>query len=405
MIYLALGTLLISSSSNPLPPISRIEERTQQRRCLKLRRELALCLNDVCNHHIEAHHVLTRYAAEEVVEQYHDIYDVSRRDYQEVGLLSPKIMPDDQESLRGLKAAFAKQFVSRKVVLCDLLAFSTETGEPNFKKWHIAIEEMQRLNEYMSGAIRKMKDLLDADTGSAVVQARAQATAEQMQETSGPICNSPGRFSPEEGEADTNRAQISRINALSQGIRTLNAKMHLFKEQVDEATSMRSSADISAILVHQYDSAGADLRSLLAEWERGRQLMMLQSESRRGSSNRFSRSPLSPTQSLGGSTAVDGSPSDALRRLHGDDDSDKLHDQDGEGTGSDEEIFEAMSLPKQRPASNLTREEKLAKMKEDRLKRALFQEKQDANTHLLKELETVIKHRPRGRTSTRNTTL
>ena len=107
------------------------------------------------------------------------------------------------------------------------------------------------------------------------------------------------------------------------------------------------------------------------------------------------RSPLSPAYSLGGLTAVDSSPSDALRVLNGED----LGRSSLDAAASDEEIFEAIALPRQR--SSMTREEKIARMKEDRQKRATFHEKADANNNMLRELETVIKLRPRGRTTSR----
>lgn len=358
----------------------------------------------MCQQYVEVHHALTPYATQEVVEQYHDIYDVSRKDYQEVGLLSPQIVPDDQESLKSLKVAFAKQFVSRKVVLCDLLAFSTNNGKADRKKWHVAIEETQRLTNCMSNVTTKLKDLLQAEVGPDIPQSIQAGDQEKIDSS----VTTPARRPFEEEEPNRNRAQIARINALSQGIRTLNAKMHLFKEQLDEAQTSRSPTETTAILIHQYDSAGADLKSLLSEWERGKQLMTLPTSThKRSSSQRFPRSPMSPTQSLSGSTAVDSSPSDALRHLNGDNayDSDRPPlEHDLTSAGSDDEIFEAISLPKPQPMSTMSREEKIAKMREDRLKRALNQEKQDANTHMLRELETVIKHRPRGRTSTRITT-
>lgn len=104
---------------------------------------------------------------------------------------------------------------------------------------------------------------------------------------------------------------------------------------------------------------------------------------------------MSPTFSLGGQTAVGGSPSDALRILNGDEVPQATID------ASDEEVFEAIAFPRKR--SSMTREERIAKMKEDRVRQSIAREKSDANTHMLKELETVMKHRPRGRTTSRMT--
>lgn len=108
---------------------------------------------------------------------------------------------------------------------------------------------------------------------------------------------------------------------------------------------------------------------------------------------------MSPAHSLGGITAVGESPSDALRVLNGED----VPRSGIDAAVSDEEIFEAISQPLKR--SSMTRVERIAKMKEDRIRQAAAREKADASTHMLKELETVIKLWPRGRTTSRIPTL
>ncbi|KKY15481.1 hypothetical protein UCRPC4_g06348 [Phaeomoniella chlamydospora] len=385
--------------TSPLPPISRIEEKTQQRRCLKLRREVANYLSELSQQYIEIHRAFSRYAPEEVVEQYHDIYDISRRDFQEVGLLSPQPLASDPEALKTLKVTFAKHFVARKVILCDLLAFSSHQENDEPEKWHVAIGETSTLAKSIASMTEKINVLLQSEQGPPLPDSEPRP---QPEDAPG-LGISPGRHTPDP-ENDANRLQVSRLISLSQGVRTLGAKLHLFKEQANEALEDRTLADVNAILAHQWDSIGTDLKSLLSEWERGKQLMILHANGQRRTSNRISnrlsRSPMSPTRSLGGSTAVDGSPSDALKRLTGDYDSDPSRSTP-DPEASDDEVFEAMALPKQR--STLTREERLAKMREERLQRALNQEKQEASTNMLRELETVIKHRPRARTRTSST--
>jgi hypothetical protein len=62
-----------------------------------------------------------------------------------------------------------------------------------------------------------------------------------------------------------------------------------------------------------------------------------------------------------------------------------------------EEVFEAVAIPRQR--STLTREERISKMKEERVRRESMKSRTEANTHMLRELESVINMRPRGRTT------
>lgn len=104
---------------------------------------------------------------------------------------------------------------------------------------------------------------------------------------------------------------------------------------------------------------------------------------------------LSPTISLGGLTAVEeGTALDALRALNGESRSRSSIDF---SSSDAEEVFEAVAMPRQR--STLTREERITKMKDERLKRESTKDRRDANTHMLRELESVINMRPRGRTT------
>jgi hypothetical protein len=161
--------------------------------------------------------------------------------------------------------------------------------------------------------------------------------------------------------------------------------------------NLNEAADVSELganLMIQYESIGVDLKALMQEWEDGKAALAsnIDRNERRLSSM---SGMLSPTISLGGLTAVDeGNVSDALRALNGE----TRSRSSMEFSSSDvEEVFEAVAMPKQR--STLTREERIAKMKQDRIKRESLKEKAEANTHMLRELESVINMRPRGRTT------
>jgi hypothetical protein len=141
----------------------------------------------------------------------------------------------------------------------------------------------------------------------------------------------------------------------------------------------------------QYESIGIDLKALMQEWEDGKAALAsnIDRNERRVSSM---SGMLSPTTSLGGLTAVEeGNISDALKALNGEARSRNSMDL---SSSDAEEIFEAIALPRQR--STLTREERITKMKEDRVRRESLKSKSEANTKMLRELESVINMRPRG---------
>ena len=197
------------------------------------------------------------------------------------------------------------------------------------------------------------------------------------------------------------RTQRTKLSALSRGIRGLQAKMHLLRDDSDKSLdgSQETSQNWHSIVM-QYESIGEDIRILLQEWEQGRESFVSTLDN---SANRLSMSsasgcaPLSPTLSIGGSTAVEGSPPNALRAING---LSSYRSRSSTGTSaSGEEVFEAVAIPCQR--SMMTREERIAKMKEDRVRQLITKGKAEANTHMLKELEMVIKLRPRGRTTGR----
>ena len=199
------------------------------------------------------------------------------------------------------------------------------------------------------------------------------------------------------------RAQFRRLNSLSQGVRSLHAKMHIICEEMNGTMDQPDLNDFETTLLAQYETIGNDLRGLLQEWDTNK-LAIINNQDRLSATDRSRPSstmlPVSPTPSLGGTTAVEGSPTDALKALNGDLRPDLTQSLD------DEEIFEAIVLPASRnKRASLTRDERLARVREERVRQAAAREKVDANTNMLKELEMVIKQRPRTNQSKRVTSI
>jgi len=371
-----------SNSSSPLPPISRLEDQSQTRRCARLRRTIKTSITSILLPYTEAYRLLRPLATEVDLDKYHDIYEITQSDIQEIEELATGGFPesDDPETLKSLKISLQRLQTARKLFLCSLLALDADGSKPDFPRWAQATSTMQHLSSLSAAAATNLEKILsEGDRISRPATPKPPLT--------------PGRESV--------RAQMRKVSTLSHGIRALQAKMHILREESDHA--LDASADVAELgnnLLVQYDAVGADLKSLMQEWEKGRAALAVnidRNERRISlSSTGMQLSRSATPNSLGGVTAVGGgSPTDALKALNGD----KENHAHGLSSGSDEEVFEAVALPRQR--STLTREERLQKMKEERVRAMMRKEEKDASGNMLKELETVIKLRPRGRTTGR----
>ncbi|KAF4183588.1 hypothetical protein CNMCM7927_008982 [Aspergillus lentulus] len=335
--------------------------------------------------YLQAQHILQPLTDNGNLAKYHDIYDVSLEELTEAETALAERETEDQYSLRALRTLFGRLYNVRKSILCCLLALGADGGGSDIVRWSTAIEQMRDLTQVTGANTRKMASILSEDDRD-VIPPSPLPTA------------SPNR--------ENLRTQYRKLNTLTQGIRALHAKMHLIRE-LSTASEPTDTEELEATLLAQYESIGTDIRGLLHEWEAGKAALM-SSIDKRSSVDHMSRPPsglklpLSPTPSLGGATAVEGSPADALRALNGDIKPDPSIIQ---SVDEDEEIFESIVLPSRNKRVSLTREERIARVKEDRAKQAAARERADANTSMLKELEMVIKQRPRTTASKRVTML
>ncbi|PYH44180.1 proliferating cell nuclear antigen [Aspergillus saccharolyticus JOP 1030-1] len=360
--------------STPLPPISRLEDQTQTRRCLRLRRTVSESFYLMLGRYLQAQQILQPLTDEANLAKYYDIYDVSEEELVEAQGSYRDRATEDQYSLRALRTLFGRLYTVRKSIFCCLLALGADGGGSDIARWTTAVEQMRELASVTGENTHKMTSILNEEDADAIP---------------------PSPLPTASLNKDNLRAQYRRINSLSQGIRALHAKMHILREASSANLERPASSEFEATLVPQYESIGADIKALLQEWEAGKSAVANALD--RQPNMEYSRPtsgikiPLSPTPSLGGSTAVEGSPADALRALNGErPDSLIMHNAD-----EAEEIFEAIALPPRNKRASMTREERIARVKEDRARQAALRERADANTNMLKELEMVIKQRPR----------
>lgn len=366
--------------SAPLPPISRLEDRNQARKCVRLRKALKNSFANVLDAYKQMSNLIKGFAEQTELEKYYDMYDINDLDISDALQGFSENEFEDSESLRTLKILAARFHTTRKMLLCAFLALDANGEGPDLLRWTTAVEALRGLNESTKGAYNKLQAVLsEAESFPAPPTPKIPLT--------------PGR--------ERWRSQLRKLNSLSTGIRGLQAKLHLLREESDRA--LDDSNDISELgpgLMSQYESIGADLKELMTAWEEGKAALALgidRNEKRLSSMSTL----LSPRSSLSGLTTVDdGNAADALKALTGESPSGSDVSEAVEPAEPDTpEVFEAVAQPRQRPKSTLTRDERIVKMKEDREQKAQARKQMDATKGMLRELETVINLRPRGRQS------
>lgn len=143
-----------------MPPISRLEDRSQTRRCARLRKALRLCFADVIPRYTQACVVLKPFAEELDLEKYFDIYDVSDTDFSEAMLGYSDTEFDDIESVRVLKILAARFHTARKIFLCCLMALDAHGGKPDFLRWSSAVDEIRGARAVTDEAEVRLREIL-----------------------------------------------------------------------------------------------------------------------------------------------------------------------------------------------------------------------------------------------------
>ncbi|KAL5114729.1 hypothetical protein ACEQ8H_007398 [Pleosporales sp. CAS-2024a] len=360
--------------SSPLPPISRIEERGQSRRCHRLRRSLRATFADIIPVLVEQCGIIKHLIQEDDLEKYLDVYDIGNPDLQEAVRGYSDAEFDDRETLKALRTLQYRLCTLRRVYLCSLLALEADGGKPDFARWSTVVESMRFLARPAGQWSEKLNSVL--------------AEEEQF------VMPSSLHITPTPGKEKL-RNSVRKLSGLSQGIRGLQAKMQVLREETNQ--SLEDTEDVHELgrhLMTQYESIGVDIKSLVQAWEAGKTALALNIDRQERRISQASNGLRSPVPSLSGLTAVDeGSPSDALRALNGD----LLSPQQSappsdQGSNSDDEVFEAIAIPKTR--ATMSRQERMHKLHEDRVRQASAREQRDANTSMLRELESVINLRP-----------
>lgn len=377
--------------STPLPPVSRLEDKKAIRRCQNLRAGLIKTLTVLITLYVESHNVLQSFVVQQDLQRYHDIYEISLVEYTDAIKVANESSAEGNLALKELRFALRLHTVARKVFLCDLLALRTSDGWQRVRQWRCVQAILRELEEETWSRQQDLSTCLHEEEFGLELEQRQTRRDTNVFDT--PPAESPAH-------SQQYRMQTRRFDDIAHSIRALNAKIHVLQEEIAGLESAKTDeAVVLAALSKHYETLGTDIRALQYDWERGRNAMLLSvaTDHRSRAGSLSPRTPMSPSPSLGGFSVVDGGPTEALRLLTGDDRSSRSSD----ATLFDEEVFEAVSKPMPRKrmsmSGGMTREEKIAKLNEDRRKRATLQEQADTTTNMLRELRMVMKHRPHQR--------
>jgi Mysoin-binding motif of peroxisomes len=149
--------------SSPLPPITRLEDRGQNRRCQRLRRTLHRCMVEMVPRYNQAVSALVPLAEQLDLEKYYDIYNISDLDLQEARQGYAETEFEDNESLRVLKILVARLHVLRKIFLCCLLALEADGGKPDFLRWSTAVDEIHDVTSVTDESEQRLRKILSEE--------------------------------------------------------------------------------------------------------------------------------------------------------------------------------------------------------------------------------------------------
>lgn len=392
-------SILTDYRSTPLPPISRLEDPNSGKRCVRLRRTLHKLYSSTIPAFRSSIELVRTRRNEDDYERFLDIYDVSREAIKEACAENLLVEELDGEALGTLRMMAYQYSTLRRALLCSLLSLEADGGRPDFARWRTATETMESLSRVTANNATILRDVLKELEGESH-QYVCSIVTDQVKDFATPT--TPKAASKLSSERL--RGQVRKIGTLSQGIRSLQAKMTLLREESNK--TIEESEDLTDLgpgLLAQYESIGADLKHLVQAWETGKMALATNLDKHERRISMASSGIRSPVSSLGGLTAVDeGGPAEALKALMGE--SGHSDRSSIVTTPSDEEVFEAIAMPKQR--STLTREQRIMKVQEDRVRQAELQEKRMSSTSMIRELQSVINLRqPRRNTEGRITSI
>jgi hypothetical protein len=367
-----------------VPPVTIIDGQSvtvQSRRCSRLRRLLVQLYAANIPLIIDACRQLEPLTAPDDVERYLEIYEVAEADVHEA--LSGAVIAelDDQESLRALRAVHLRFAILRRVFLCHLLSLGADGTAADAGPWRDAVRAADGLAAACGEWAERVNAMVGEDERPQVVPSTPTHNASQR--------TSPAR--------ERYRQQLRRANEIAAELRAMQAKLFVLRDDAGRLLEpgAGSSGNLTALPVlfaAQAESLAQDLRQLNRSFDGWRASVAGETLQRHRSSMGSSGGLRSPLSAVGENAPFGGgTPAEALRALTGTDSGPSSGGGSPHASSTtDEEVFEAVAVPRLPLRRTFTREEKMARMQEDEARRAIAREKRLTSSNLMRELESVI---------------
>ncbi|KAI4869260.1 Mysoin-binding motif of peroxisomes-domain-containing protein [Hypoxylon rubiginosum] len=368
--------------STPIPPISRLENNGQNVKCLQLRKALRNSLTEVISKYYQVAFTIWAFAEQTELLQLQSQYQFTVADVVERFQVLSKTDSQEAEKLQPLKDAAFLFHDIRKMFLSGLLALHTAGNDSDRLRFTTILEAFKELNTVTRQAYARVRDIL-ADNDFQIPKTPR---------------------SPETPGHDRWRHQVRRLNSMTMNIRSVQAKLHLLREESSKSLNEADDiSDIGPLFMAQYDSIGQDLRDLMEAWQTGKASLASGIDRNEKRLSSIGSTLMSPTSTMSGRTIAEEDENSLDEHEPGVDDAlKKLNGYSTPPAQTDiliePEVFEAISIP--RPKSLLTREERLVKMREDRKVKDIARVKAEAHRGMMRELQGVLERKPgRGRVS------
>ncbi|KAK9256108.1 Mysoin-binding motif of peroxisomes-domain-containing protein [Lipomyces tetrasporus] len=315
--------------------LSRILKRKSPiglRKCKKLRSQISSALKLSLSLYRRSMDGLSELCNHSDLEKYFDIYDLNgtnsmhleEEDQQRNNGDDSELLDDDEnvvddeseciESLWQLKQQFRRLHHTRRKILCCLLAMDAHGDRSDVKKWRSVVQEIKTLSDLMKQLSDDLGRSLMQDDVNELVEFYAKEHAGQHQQQELPQRRYSHRRVPslQLHIQSKWRPHLQALNTMAATLRNIEAKMFVLREdsarlerhdlRISESFSNKTpvragtsnvdlflkrsrsglglTMDLSAseckqtssdMLVKQYNSIGADLKTLLKEWESDRE--------------------------------------------------------------------------------------------------------------------------------------
>ena len=146
--------------------MTRLEEKSQNRQCGRLRGALQNLFISLPVSYYKAFEETKALAVEADLEKYYDMYEISLSDMLDAEEIKDgETAAPSEDTLKALKVGSQKLHLTRKLFLCSLLALSADGGKVDFAKWSTATRVMDDLTIQSSKATQDLDEILGAEEG------------------------------------------------------------------------------------------------------------------------------------------------------------------------------------------------------------------------------------------------